>query len=56
MKFLTVIVLALFGVANAQFGNLFDHMFRQQTQQPQDSRHQVPEGSNWVEHEYEKGV
>lgn len=45
----------LLGVVNAQFGNLFEHMFRQQSQEPPNSRNQVPEGSNLVEFEYDRG-
>lgn len=56
MKIAAFVVLAFLTTVNAQFGNLFEHMFRHQAQQPQDPRHQVQEGSNWVEHEYEKGV
>lgn len=42
------------GVVSAQFGNLFEQMFRQAGGGGQPAEETVPEGSNWVEQQYFK--
>ncbi|CAN6674781.1 long chronological lifespan protein 2 [Trichomonascus vanleenenianus] len=48
-----VLFLSLVVPVLGQFGNIFEHLFRQQQQQ-QDPRAGIHKDSNWVEHSYDE--
>lgn len=49
----SLLVLAMSNMAFAQFGNIFEQMFRQQQG---DARNEIHRDSNWLEHQYDSST